>query len=617
VKHTAQHLIAHRNKNMKTKTSLLLTILLGISFTAVTPAFGQGTAFTYQGLLTTSNGPVNGTYDLTFALWDSFSGGSQVGNSITNPGWHVTSGQLTVPIDFGSTFNGTPLWLEISVRTNGVGAFNTLSPRQALTPTPYAVYAESATGLANGVAIGSGAGNQILGVALNSFIGGGNANSIQDGSMNSVVAGGMANIVQGGALNSFIGGGQNNQTFSAFSSIGGGNGNVVTANANYSTVGGGSQNNASGLFATVGGGDGNTAAGSEATVAGGSFNKANGADSTVGGGTNNLASAVGATVAGGLGNIANKAHSTVGGGTINTASGPEATVAGGQLNVASGSSATVGGGSENLASGLVATVPGGSFNTASGVASFAAGEGATAAHDNSFVWADNETGYSSDRPRQFKIQAGGGVEMDVTGSSGVNPAALFINSSSANGVGLYVLQTNSTDACLVLNSFAAGGDSCVGGDLIKGFGWTKTISCFGNPNQLVFEVTVNGDVNGHSFGSISDRNAKENFAAISPAQVLEKVNSLPITQWNFKGGQSDVQHIGPMAQDFHDAFGLNGPDDTHISLTDEGGVALAAIQGLNQKLEGQLKSRDAEIQELKTRLESIERFINATKGAAQ
>jgi hypothetical protein len=616
---------------MKTRSSLLLTILFGVSFTAVTPVFGQGTAFTYQGLLTTSNGSVNGTYDLTFALWDSFAGGNQVGNSITNPGWHVSSGQLTVPIDFGPTFSGTPLWLEISVRTNGVGAFNTLTPRQALTPTPYAIYAESATGLANGVAIGSGAGNQILGTALNSFVGGGNANSIQDGSMNSVVAGGMGNVVQGGALNSFIGGGQNNQTFAAFSTINGGGGNVVIANGNYSTIGGGLQNTASGLYSTVAGGDGNTASGLEATVGGGTSNVASQRDATVSGGFTNKAIGQYATVGGGSNNIASGTESFIGGGALNSASQQYATVSGGFQNSAGGVNSTVGGGTLNIANGQYATVPGGYSSGAGGLASFAAGYKASAGNDNSFVWSDGETTfanvfgyYSSDRPQQFKIQAGGGIEMDVSGSSSVNPAAVYINSTSANGVGLFVVQPNSTDACLVLNSFAAGSGPCTGGgDLIKGFGWSLAQGpnpCFsGSPNQLVFEVTVTGDVHGHSFTSISDRNAKENFAAISPAQVLEKVNSLPITQWNFKGAESDVQHIGPMAQDFHDAFGLNGPDDKHISLTDEGGVALAAIQGLNQKLEDQLKSKDAEIQQLKARLESVERYINAnaTKGAAQ
>jgi len=235
----AHTLTSSYKQNMKTKTLLVLTITSGIFFSAVSPAFAQGTAFTYQGLLTTTNGPVNGTYDLTFALWDSVAGGTQVGNSITNPGWHVTGGKLTLPLDFGPNFSGMPLWLEIGVRTNGEASFSTLSPRQPLTPTPYAIYAESAAGLANGVSIGDGVGNMILPGTQDSFIGGGNGNNILDESMNSAIAGGMGNIIQSRAAWSFIGGGQNNQTFSAFSSIGGGNGNVVTANANYSTVGGG------------------------------------------------------------------------------------------------------------------------------------------------------------------------------------------------------------------------------------------------------------------------------------------------------------------------------------------------------------------------------------------
>jgi hypothetical protein len=56
-----------------------------------------------------------------------------------------------------------------------------------------------------------------------------------------------------------------------------------------------------------------------------------------------------------------------------------------------------------------------------------------------------------------------------------------------------------------------------------------------------------------------------------------------------------------MAQDFHAAFGLNGADDKHISVVDEGVVALAAIQGLNQKLD----EKAAEIQTLKQQNDSL------------
>ena len=99
-------------------------------------------------------------------------------------------------------------------------------------------------------------------------------------------------------------------------------------------------------------------------------------------------------------------------------------------------------------------------------------------------------------------------------------------------------------------------------------------------------LTVNG-----TFVSSSDRNMKDNFAAVSAQSVLEKVISLPITEWSFKQ-DSDKRHIGPMAQDFHAIFGLNGEDDKHIATLDENGVALAAIQGLNEKVEN--RSQDSE-----------------------
>src|SRR6185295_10056712 len=82
----------------------------------------------------------------------------------------------------------------------------------------------------------------------------------------------------------------------------------------------------------------------------------------------------------------------------------------------------------------------------------------------------------------------------------------------------------------------------------------------------------------------SDRNAKADFAAVDSNSVLERVASLNIQQWRFKAETEGVRHIGPMAQDFHRAFGL-GENPTSIATVDADGVALAAIQGLNQKLE--------------------------------
>lgn len=124
----------------------------------------------------------------------------------------------------------------------------------------------------------------------------------------------------------------------------------------------------------------------------------------------------------------------------------------------------------------------------------------------------------------------------------------------------------------------------------------------------VSALQVIGTVTATAFNPPSDRNLKEHFLEVSPREVLEKVTGLNITRWNFKGDDA-TPHLGPMAQDFHAAFGL-GTDDKHIATVDADGVALAAIQGLNEKLTQELKRRDAENAELKRRLETLERMFS-------
>ena len=75
---------------------------------------------------------------------------------------------------------------------------------------------------------------------------------------------------------------------------------------------------------------------------------------------------------------------------------------------------------------------------------------------------------------------------------------------------------------------------------------------------------------------------------------------MPVTEWSYKDDPG-TRHIGPVAQDFRQSFQV-GTDDKHIATIDEGGVALAAIKGLDQLL----KEKDAEIQALKKRLDRLE-----------
>ena len=122
----------------------------------VSQVVAQGTAFTYQGRLNAQGVAANGSYDLTFALYDSLGGGNVVGLPVTNSAVSVSNGLFTLTLDFGSgVFPGANRWLEIGVRTNGSQApFVTLNPRQQTTATPYAIQALGAAQAAS-VAAGS------------------------------------------------------------------------------------------------------------------------------------------------------------------------------------------------------------------------------------------------------------------------------------------------------------------------------------------------------------------------------------------------------------------------------------------------------------------------------
>jgi len=102
---------------------------------------------------------------------------------------------------------------------------------------------------------------------------------------------------------------------------------------------------------------------------------------------------------------------------------------------------------------------------------------------------------------------------------------------------------------------------------------------------------------GGSWSSLSDRNKKENFSPIDKEVLLGKVAALEITRWNYKTQPASQQHIGPMAQDFHKAFGLDGPDnDKTINTVDIDGVNMVAIQALEART-GKLQKENQELKE--------------------
>jgi hypothetical protein len=134
--------------NHKGKVLPLLPLLIFISSAMVLAQ--QTTSFTYQGRLIDGGTPANGNYDFQFGLWDSLSGGTQIGSALTISPVSVTNGSYTVQLDFGAAaFPGANRFLEMSVRPTGGGSYTPLSPRQPITSVPYAVRALNATNVSS------------------------------------------------------------------------------------------------------------------------------------------------------------------------------------------------------------------------------------------------------------------------------------------------------------------------------------------------------------------------------------------------------------------------------------------------------------------------------------
>ena len=92
--------------------------------------------------------------------------------------------------------------------------------------------------------------------------------------------------------------------------------------------------------------------------------------------------------------------------------------------------------------------------------------------------------------------------------------------------------------------------------------------------------------------------------AVNGYAVLESVAALPISTWRYLWEPEEVRHVGPMAQDWHAAFGFN-QDDTAIPVVDGLGVALVCVQALHRRVE-----------ELTVEVECLREAASLTRAAA-
>ncbi len=82
--------------------------------------------------------------------------------------------------------------------------------------------------------------------------------------------------------------------------------------------------------------------------------------------------------------------------------------------------------------------------------------------------------------------------------------------------------------------------------------------------------------------------------ATTNVEFLARLKGLPIGYWTYGWEEPEIRHLGPMAQDFWNAFGL-GTTDRKISLIDGQGVLIASIQALLDRVE-ELERQVAELE---------------------
>jgi hypothetical protein len=267
--------------------------------------------------------------------------------------------------------------------------------------------------------------------------------------------------------------------------------------------------------------------------------------------SNNRARADFSTIGGGIGNQVDAISGAIAGGDGNRVTQPYGAVLGGQGNVAAGAWSAVLGGQGNAALGKY-SIAAGYGSEALGNGSFTAGYGAMAVADGCFVWGD----YSPTDP-------------DALG----------------------------TIDCQTPNQFLA-----------RASGGVR----FFTDKNLFTGVTLGAG--GGSWTSVSDRNQKEEIVPVDSRDVLARVAAMPVSTWRYKSEVSRARHMGPMAQDFHAAFAL-GDSDKSITTIDADGVALAAIQGLNQKLTG-LEAENAALRSDVAKLNAQMARILVAQGAS-
>ncbi|MFO1493855.1 MAG: tail fiber domain-containing protein [Lysobacterales bacterium] len=602
--------------------------LLALAVLALLAGDVSAGVFVYEGRLDDLGQPANGRYDFQLTPF----AGDAVKQSMTAPlnfyGVEVRDGRFRIDFDTPVAL-GSDVWLELAVRDGGASAFSAIPGRSKAIAAPLIGACWSTTGDS-----GSDPASNFLGTtdAQPLELRARNARGMRI-EASSATAGSPALPI---TSNTLLGSrGNLTEPFVRGAAIGGGGLPVGVTDPDVSEAAG--PNRIEGHYGVVAGGAGNRAGSTAgglgisagASVGGGFGNMANGGRSVVGGGSGNTAFGPNTTVAGGLDNLADQTGSVVSGGEANYAGGDgtHAVVSGGRQNMALGLASVVAGGQFNTALGGNAAIAGGRNNCVGAAAGYAAGTRAKVRSGSAyvplagncvgvplngvigdvgtFVWADStEEDFVSTGADQFAVRAGGGFGLNVAPPVATVEMTVQSSKNGSDFSNIWLKQRGQADG--ILFSAGGGNGSNNAGFFVDHYNGTNQArrmelaadgSVFIRSNVTAANTGVTMAAGGGSFTSLSDRRVKTAIEAIDGLAILERVVDLPISTWSYIAQGTGIRHIGPMAQDFKAAFEV-GETDTGITTIDADGVALAAIQGLNAKLEAERDALAGEVQRL-------------------
>lgn len=231
--------------------------------------------------------------------------------------------------------------------------------------------------------------------------------------------------------------------------------------------------------------------------------------------------------------------------------------------------------------------------TANGRSIFAGGINSVANGSNSFSFGANVS--SSD----------GGVVLGANSSAYAHSSFAFGSGVAANHSGSFIFGDSNYSSSIVngnlipefssttVNQFSTrfAGDATLdqlypGGDYASYRFYTNDSTTLGS----YLRPSMSG------WNNFSDANMKENFEEIDFIELLNKIRYLDVSTWNYIDGSDEIRYMGPMSQDFHDAFKLGGNDNKSINTINIDGVNLSGIKGLIQEIDF-LKKRITDLEE--------------------